>query len=183
LPDGHVLVVGGFGAENSATVYDPANDRWTLVAPMASPRLRHTATLLRNGKVLVIGGSNSGAGSSGAAYLNSAELFDPSNNTWSDAGQMVSARSGHAAVLLPGGQVLVTGGNDGTRALSSVEGYDPANNHWVLAAPMSVARWLHTTTLVPGGQVIVAGGSDGSSPLSSVERYDLSTNKWYSSKP
>jgi N-acetylneuraminic acid mutarotase len=182
LPDGRVLVVGGFGAENSATLYDPAKDQWTPAAPMNTARVRHTATVLQNGKVLVIGGSNSGTGQGGAAYLNSAELYDPSTNSWTQAGQMATARSGHTATLLPGGQVFVIGGNDGTRMLSSAEGYDPSANRWVQAAPMSVARWLHTSTLVPGGQIVVAGGADGSTPLSSVERYDLATNTWFSSK-
>jgi N-acetylneuraminic acid mutarotase len=149
---------------------------------MATSRLRHTATLLKNGKVLVIGGSNSGSGDSAAAYVKSAELYNPADNTWSSAGEMTTPRSGHTATLLPAGQVLVIGGNDGAHTLSSVEGYDPASNRWVTAAPMAVARWLHTSTLVAGGQIIVAGGSDGTNPLSSVERYDLATNTWYSSK-
>ena len=68
LPDGKVLVVGGntvakiFSDEGSvlpAEIYDPDTKSFTLLAEsMEDARHNHTATLLRNGKVLLCGGEN-----------------------------------------------------------------------------------------------------------------------------
>ena len=53
---------------------------------MNTARYAHTATILTNGKVLVAGGWN------GNSYLNSAELYDPSLNTWTTISSMNTAR-------------------------------------------------------------------------------------------
>lgn len=181
LNDGRVLVVGGFGAENSAVLWDPTTNTWAPAASMATARIRQTATLLQDGKVLIVGGTNSGSGQAPAAYLDSAELYDAGSNTWSSAGQMANARSGHTATLLPNGHVLVVGGSDGNATLASVEDYDPAANRWVSDQPMSVARWLHTSTLLASGQLFVLGGADGNTVLNSAERFNLAAGTWSSS--
>src|ERR1017187_5885421 len=66
LPNGNMLVVGGFGNPNgcqsSAELYDPANGTWTNTGSLNNARGLHTATLLPNGKVLVAGGLNGGGG-------------------------------------------------------------------------------------------------------------------------
>jgi hypothetical protein len=59
LPNGMVLVAGGFGFNNvfaSAELYDPANGTWTPTGSLNTARTEHTATLLPNGMVLVAGG-------------------------------------------------------------------------------------------------------------------------------
>ena len=66
--------------------------------------MRHTATLLGNGKVLVAGGLSS------SGILASAELYDPATGMWSGTGALTTARAVHTATLLPNGKVLVAGG-------------------------------------------------------------------------
>ena len=65
---------------------------WSTVAPMSTARQYHTATLLTSGKVLVAGGQDINF-----SPLSSAEIYDPVANTWSTAGNMATAREGHAA--------------------------------------------------------------------------------------
>lgn len=117
LPNGTVLVTGGSGNtvydgsyfHAGAEVYDPGAGTWTTTGSMASKRVSHTATLLRNGKVLVAGGFDA---------LNthaSAELYDPDLGTWSPTGGMKTARSRACAILLPSpglpeDRVLMAGG-------------------------------------------------------------------------
>jgi hypothetical protein len=76
-----VLVVGGSDDVPEdiavAEIYDPEAETWTRVAPMSTPRIDHTATLLPSGEVLVAGGY------SGSSMLASAEVFDPGSGTWS----------------------------------------------------------------------------------------------------
>jgi hypothetical protein len=49
-----------YGPVTSAELYHPDTDTWTDAAPMATKRMGATATLLDNGKVLVIGGETAG---------------------------------------------------------------------------------------------------------------------------
>src|ERR1039457_2796564 len=76
----------------------------------------HTATLLQNGQVLLAGGMPSGS--------NSAQLYDPTTDSFSLTGSMASGREFFTATLLPNGKVLVAGGWNGTE-LASCELYDP----------------------------------------------------------
>ena len=89
---------------SSVWAYDPATNTWSPAGNMAVARDEHTATLLHNGKVLVVGGLNS------SGFLTFAELYDPASNSWSSAGSMAVARSEHTATLLSDGTVLIAGG-------------------------------------------------------------------------
>lgn len=142
---------------------------------MLEVRLGHSATLLRDGRVLVAGGS----GSDGP--LASAELCDPGSRTWTATGSMTEGRYNHSATLLPDGRVLVAGGgtsssiHPGLDALASAELYDPSSGSWTLTAGMIEARYGHTAMLLRDGKVLVAGGDGGGDrlePLASAELYD-----------
>src|SRR5438874_11379754 len=88
-----------------AAVVQSAPVAFVSTGSLGTPRSNHTATLLPNGKVLVVGGFGDVSG-----YLVSAELYDPARGTWSTTGSLVTARAGHTATLLPNGKVLVAGG-------------------------------------------------------------------------
>ena len=108
LPNGMVLVAGGQGSNRnsytSAELYNPANGTWTTTGALNTARADHTATLLPNGMLLVAGGLESVGPS---VYLTSAELYNPSNGTWTATGSLNTARYDHTATLLPNGMVLV----------------------------------------------------------------------------
>ncbi len=87
----------------------PIGDSWTPADPLNTARFSHTATLLPNGKVLVVGGHYLGYES-----LYSVELYDPDMDTWTDVASLNTARVYHTTTLLPSGKVLVTGGFDGS---------------------------------------------------------------------
>ena len=87
-------------------------------------RSGHTATLLHDGRVLVLGGYNASIVDSvnhGGTSLRSAELCSPSTGTWSFTGSTFYQRNDHSATLLPNGKVLAVGRNriDKYRALRS----------------------------------------------------------------
>ncbi|HLD47503.1 MAG TPA: kelch repeat-containing protein, partial [Desulfobaccales bacterium] len=61
LPNGKILIAGGWNSTGggtylaSAELYDPVAKTWSPTGDMAAERYNHTATLLPNGKVLVVG--------------------------------------------------------------------------------------------------------------------------------
>lgn len=166
LPDGKLLVAGGFaGDENSlasAEVFDPATSTFAPAGNMNATRAGHTATLLPNGKVLIAGGYN-------GRYLASAELYDPAAHTFVSTGMMVTARSGHVATLLNNGKVLLAGGvGTGWTFLADAELYDPATNTFIATGGMTTARESHTATLLKDGQVLITGGHKGRRPAITI---------------
>jgi hypothetical protein len=175
LPNGNVLVVGGFDS-SSAELYDPVMGTWSTTGNLNIPRFWHTATLLQNGKVLVVGGDSHGMS------LSSAELYDPTTGTWSVTGSMHEGRWSHTATLLPNGKVLVTGGSPSLfNATSSTELYDPTIETWRATSSLSNQRFGHTATLLPSGKVLVAGGDEGNvdpASINSAQLYDTSTETW-----
>lgn len=165
-----------------------AQGKVTRVPPLKDARQHHTATLLADGRVLVVGGR----GTDGLSTLASCELYAPKKNTWSPCAPLTVARSHHAATLLPDGRVLVTGGTthesvgDQNRfvALASAEVYEPAKNRWVAVTPMSDARNGHTATLLGDGTVLVVGGArEQRLHLASTERFDPAKNAWTTEQP
>jgi N-acetylneuraminic acid mutarotase len=153
--------------------------RWIPTGSLNIPRSGHTATLLFNGKVLVVGGWNGNR-------LNSAELYDPASGTWSATGSLNIARDGHTATLLANGKVLVAGGSgsyDGQQpGLNSAELYDPATGTWSVTGSLNISRDGHTATLLPSGKVLVVGGlfhgPTSTSYTNSAELYDPATASW-----
>ena len=111
---------------------------WEYTGSLKDARFHHTATLLPDGRVLVVGGEH------GHEPLASAELYDPATGTWSDTGSLNTERDSHTATLLPNGLVLVAGGiaTEGGASLASAELYDPATGNWSPTGSLDTGRLL-----------------------------------------
>ena len=184
LLNGKLLAAGGCTTNfaparvsAAAELYDPDTGTWSATGAMHTNRCYHTATLLPNGKVLVVGGNGG---------LSSAELYDPATGAWTMTGALASGREYHTATLLSNGKVLVVGGDNSQGAhppfppsyLASAELYSPATGQWTPAGAMSHARCEHTATLLPNGQVLVAGGSGAYGTSSTAELYSPAPGTW-----
>jgi len=167
LRSGEVLAVGGNSADDKrllgAELYDPSRGRWKPAGSLSSSRLFHTATLLADGRVAVLGGSESSYG----------EIYDPRTGAWTKTSPGGQVRTFHAAALLPGGQILVTGGQQGAdNAALTAEIYDPALDRFSLAgAPLP--RALPAATQLKDGNILLSGGQVFGAASRTAEIYDF----------
>lgn len=163
LLDGRVLAVGGNGpsAPTTVEIFDPRIGRWRVTTPVSAPRANHSATLLRNGDVLVVGGGVS-------------EIFDPRTETWRAASSPQGSRGAHTATRLNDGRVLVVGGG-----LPDAEVFDPevgTQGAWFTTGPTQVDRSQHTAVLLPDGRVFITGAG-------SAEVFDPDGNQFILAAP
>ena len=176
LLDGRVLITGGEAQSETkiiptqtAEIYDPGSGKFTPAGDMTTPRLGHSAVLLQNGRVLIVGGAPS------------AEVFDPATNSFTPAGSFTPTgdiSNVYAATLLADGRVLVT---NGPSAPSQI--YDPATGQFTPTGTMATWRANYTATLLSDGTVLIAGGyttpstpgTSGVTPVTSTEIYNPST--------
>jgi len=146
LLDGRVLLAGGirFGVGIAAAeLYDPATSTTTPAGNMLAAREYPTLTTLRSGDVLVVGGAT-------------AELYTPGAG-FRLTGAPRTPRGGHAATLLPTGEVLITGGCAGV-SCTSTELYDPATGAFAEGPPLRAPRVGHGSALIESGEVLVVSG-------------------------
>ncbi len=164
LWDGRVLVAGGLHAEREETtalgsleIFDPDANAWIPAGVMKERRVNHTASLLPDGRVLIVGGVYPGQG-----MLSSTEIFDPV--AWKvtpgpDTGQV---REAHHAHELDDGRVLIFAGTQSTGwaqpPLDTAQIFDPEKEAWIDAAPMKRGRRDSASVKLPDGRIMAIGG-------------------------
>jgi hypothetical protein len=135
----HLPRVKGAAAESAGT--------FAPTGSMTTARLGHTATLLENGKVLIVGGDAAGT---------TAELYDPATRTFAATGNMTAALGGPIATLLADGRVLIVGGGLGPSA--SAELYNPSTGTFASAGSLPTLVGIPATaTLLNSGKVLITG--------------------------
>jgi hypothetical protein len=162
LPDGRVLIAGGWSSSGQITasveIFDPTTNSFNLGPAMPGPRGAAAAVTLSDGSILVTGGRK-------ARYrkgLTSTVIYDPATNAWRDGPTMSTPRLTHAVIALNNGGVLVLGGTtDDTEVLDSTEILDPGTLRSTPGPAMSTVRYKFADAVArtSSGQVVVAGGS------------------------
>lgn len=194
LNNGLVLAAGGStleGAESagggqtirsagSAELFDPKTGNWTATGSMVSARFEHTATRLRDGRVVMAGGLGPAEPDGRTGPLRSTEIYDPAAKGFVGSTDLTGPRANHAAVLLGDDSVLVTGGAGGAAgdiSLATAEVFDVRAGAWSTVSPMGSTRTGHTATRLSDGRVLVAGGESVQrgtrSSLTSAEIFDF----------
>src|SRR6266550_1492775 len=133
-----------------------------------SARRGHTATLLQDGKILIVGGDNQNG------IVGQAEIFDPATKTSTSGPSLATARTDHSAIALSDGRVLVIGGRDQSGPLTSSEIYDPLTGSITSGPSMTTPRSGHTATILSDSKILVAGGD----AAGSAEIYNPATQRF-----
>lgn len=116
--DGKIYTVGGqSGNDNTAVFkkscyrYDPATNKWTAIASLASPPRSHVgpSTIVHGGKIIVLGGETDGPEVGRVASVKAVEIYDPATNTWKANTSLPAARSGGTAASWNGKIIFTTG--------------------------------------------------------------------------
>jgi hypothetical protein len=165
LADGRVLLTGAVNicyqpqcrepGTGWTQLYDPRTDAFSVAGRMNWWNNVYTATLLLNGKVLFVGGDNYNG------IPSSAEIFDPSDGTFTAIESPSAGLQYSAVTLLSDGTVLITGGfGPGANGQLVSEIYSSETGGFTAAGNMITARWGHTATLLLDGTVLIAGGAD-----------------------
>jgi hypothetical protein len=160
LTDGRVLVTGGMSSgqlpdvtvEASAEIYNPATGTFTLTSPMSVPRYKHGIALLKDGRVLIIGGQTGG---SFGPRLSSTEFFDPATSSFSRGPEMKYPRFKliQGVAVLSDGHVLVAGGAD------QPEMFDPHTERFVpVSGPAMDGYFFSTATVLDDETVLLVDG-------------------------
>jgi len=140
---------------------------------MSTTRIGHTATLLSDGKVLVLGGipaiQNLHEQPQGVVY---AEIYDPETGAFS-ATKVILSQDSYTATLLKSGQVLIAGGEEASVAVAKAMLIDAANGTMTATGSLVTARKCHAATLLNDGRVLVTGGTDSNGKtLATAEVYE-----------
>jgi len=153
LADGRVLLIGAGAGGRSAEIFDPASGSFALTGFPDGVMTSPTATLLDDGRVLVISQSE-----------RTAELFDPETERFVQTGSLLGIRSGFTATRLLDGRVLIAGGSirsegEEPRLATTAEIYDPKTGTFSATAAMIHPRTLHYAVALPSGLVLIGGGT------------------------
>jgi hypothetical protein len=125
---GKILITGGGTPMASAEKIDlnGSSPVWSPAGTMNFARRQTNGTVLADGKVLLTGGTSSMGFNKGLGSVYPAEMWDPATNNWTLMSAMIERRLYHsAAMLLPDGRVLVSGG--GRPAAIDIDDYNHTN--------------------------------------------------------
>jgi hypothetical protein len=190
LPDGRVLVVGGFGGASTGNlgivdtnIFDPATGKWTRMADMHSPRWYPSLTELPDGRYVAVSGNDTTT----THWADTPEVYDPTTNTWTLLSG-ISTPQVHEdeypfSYLTPSGKVFVIGPNEDNSFL-----LDANAQTWVATGGASGVHNGSSVMYRPGKILYTGGGADvnasgSASTLAATIDLNATTPAWQSVSP
>jgi formylglycine-generating enzyme required for sulfatase activity len=166
----------GFRVASVAEPVGPVCSGFIAGNNMNYTRTQHTATKLNDGTVLITGGCSP----THVNALNSAEIYNPQDGTFSLVGNMTVRRSFHTATLLSDGRVLICGGWEGSNQVDTAEIYNPVSKTFQLVGQcMHSVRESHRAVRLKDGRVFISGGVCGYTDVTgSCDLFDPNDNSF-----
>jgi len=173
--DGRIYLIGGFRTTTNVpvadvSIYDPALDGWSSVAPLPAPRGGHAAIIL-DGRIHVLGGGNS------STTLADHTVYDPAADSWTEAAPLPRSE-GSPAVAVLDGRIVAIGGRSGIRDVGDVDVYDPSTDTWT-SGPAIPPRGTAGAAAFCGAIYLFGGESQASATtLDDVLRLAPDGDRW-----
>ncbi len=175
LYNGKVIAVGGFDSSrrqgiNNVEIYDPLTNEWRDTAPLNIERFGHSAILLADGRLLVMGGFKIATNVATAA--GPSEIFDPVTEKWTVLGTDNFFQT--TIFPLPNGKVLALSG-----IFNFADVFDPATGtaRSISKPTVNIANPLYPSTLVlPDSRILLLNGSNGENTRAQI--FDFATESW-----
>ena len=178
------LFIMGFGAGadgeeivGAAEFFDAAEQTITSLSPSTTPRVLPGLALLKDDRVLVVGGGDLSAEPSSIFsepdFIGDVEIYDMKAASWQQASPMNYASNNPAVLSLPDGRVLIVHADIPTPEL-----YDPDSDTWTPTAEMANAPMTPRAVVLSDGRVLVTGAGTYEPPgYESVEVQNLNTGE------
>src|SRR5947209_2900417 len=131
-------------------------------------RIGASATILHDGRVLVVGGLGRTL-----EDLDSAEIFDPRTGAWHDLPSLSQPRFSQSASVLPDGRVLLVGGIGGGIISRTTLLFVPHQERFQPGPTTHLPHAQQCAVTLKHGRVLIAGGYGGGSEL-----YDPQSDSW-----
>ena len=202
LPDGRVIVAGGSEGNAShnladisdllgtalktSEIYDPATDTWVYGPNMSEPKAGAMSVVLNDGRWMVAGGITfiTVFGLSIPDFSDNISVYNPSTNSFSNAGSMKEKRALGAMSVMGNGSVFIAGGGGGDilniGPLNDTEVYNPANSSTTRTANLSTTAAFPAVVTLQNGNAFIIGGANGTLddplPINNAWLYNPSTN-------
>jgi hypothetical protein len=190
LPDGRVLVIGGYGGLSTGnlgivdtTIFDPTTNTWSRVANMHSPRWYPDLTELADGRYVAISGNTTDP----SHWADAPEVYDPTTNTWTVLSNVNTSQVHEEeypfSYLVPNGDVFTIGPREDLSFLLSVQ-----NQTWTQVGGASGITNGSSVMYRPG-KILYSGGTttqDSTSPAhatSAVIDLNAQTPAWRQTAP
>ena len=160
LPDGRVIVVGGYGSATTGNlgivdtnIYDPTTSTWTRVADMHYPRWYPALTELPDGRYVALSGKSVNLGT----WADTPEVYDPKANTWTLLSGVSTSQIRDIEYpndyVLPNGKLFVLGPAEDKSFL-----LDVGNQSWSqIGGSSGVVNGA--SIMYRPGQILYAGGA------------------------
>ena len=180
---------GNSGAQSTTWLYDPHSNTYSATGSLNNARGAAGIAALLNGKILVAGGATYAIDNTPTALM-SAEIYDPSNGTWTTAGvgSLATARFDFPMFTLPNGNIIAVGGDSTGLGFptNQVEIFFSTGNSWGAAAALPVSPNGYAMSdfgaaQLQNGNILVVGGfnNPGTPIVSSLTYvYDWKADTW-----
>jgi hypothetical protein len=160
LPDGRVLVAGGYNQDlggtylDSTEFYNPSTNSFSPGPTMATKRYGPAMASLPDGRVLIAGGYDGSADSANAV------TFNPSTGTFSPVGNLLQPLELAGSAPLPDGRILIIGGYSTTDSVNNTEIFNPTTNTFSAGPTFPESTYGTAVAPIADGRVLAAGGYD-----------------------
>ena len=157
--DNEIIAISGINTL-SCEIYNVAENSWNLTDSINFQRYADwTATLLKDGRILLTGGLNIFGENPETKYPRVCEVYNPKINSWELVDSLDIGRYGHSAVLLDSGEVLITGGFNENRINQALL-FEPGTNTFTEIDTSAYYRHWHHSLLLNNGKALISGGDN-----------------------